>query len=241
MNNLKNKDVVIIGGASGIGLTLAQKLSRSCKTITITSRSLEKAQEAAQSLTVEGCELIPSAVEASSDQQVQAFFESLPEFDHLVSMAGGAMGGGFADTDFQTIKQSFEEKYENNLRIARAAATKIKKGGSMVFTSGSGGRPHNASGAFLGNQAIRTLVEGLAVELAPDTRVNSVAPTWMKTPLWKDMSADELGATEADFSKRIPLGRTGTMEEVAEAYLFLMQNSFVTGQTLQIDGGLTLV
>ena len=111
----------------------------------------------------------------------------------------------------------------------------------MTFTAGTGGRPQNASGAIIGNDSIRTMVQGLAAEMAPKARVNAVAPTWTVTPLWRNMSEEQVKATKENFSKMIPLGRTATIQEVASAYIFLMENSFITGQTIQVDGGITLV
>ncbi|MEK6296853.1 MAG: SDR family oxidoreductase, partial [Paraburkholderia tropica] len=102
-------------------------------------------------------------------------------------------------------------------------------------------RAHNASGAIVGNDAIRSLVEGLAVELAPRARVNAVAPTWTRTPLWRNLPASDVDAIEQRFTSLIPLGRTAKVEEVAAAYLFLIGNGFVTGQTIAVDGGVTLV
>jgi NAD(P)-dependent dehydrogenase (short-subunit alcohol dehydrogenase family) len=156
-------------------------------------------------------------------------------------MAGGFMGGGFLEAPMAVIRQAIEEKFFANLAIARLAAPSLHDGGSLVFTAGSGGRPHNASGAIIGNDAIRTLVQGLAVELAPRARANAVAPTWTRTPLWSHLSPEQVAATDKQFAGLIPLGRTAKIEEVAAAYLFLMQNSFVTGQTIAVDGGLTLV
>jgi len=155
-------------------------------------------------------------------------------------MAGGFMGGGFLNAPVDVIHKAIDEKLFANLAIARLAASHLRDQGSMVFTAGSGGRPHNASGAIVGNDAIRTLVQGLAVELAPRARANAVAPTWTRTPLWRDMSPEQIEATDKQFSSAIPLGRTARIDEVASAYIFLMENTFITGQTITVDGGLTL-
>ena len=151
------------------------------------------------------------------------------------------MGGGFLEAPFETIERAVREKLFANLQIARHASKKIAEGGSMTFTAGAGGRPHNASGAIVGNDAVRTLVTGLAVELAPNARANAVAPTWTETPLWRNIPAPDVEATKQRLSQTIPLGRTAEIEEIALAYIFLMQCSFITGQTIVVDGGLTLV
>ncbi|WP_141729379.1 SDR family oxidoreductase, partial [Lactiplantibacillus plantarum] len=91
------------------------------------------------------------------------------------------------------------------------------------------------------NKAINTMVVGLAVELAPDYRVNAVAPTWTPTGLWRQLSDAQLAAQAATVSAGNPLKRVATPAEVASAYVYLMQNEFMTGQVLHVDGGVELV
>jgi len=237
-----NQTVLIIGGASGIGHSVALQAAQAGADLIIASRDEVKLQTAAARLRSSGGKVEAHPLDAADPACLKAFFETSKPFDHLVSMAGGFMGGGFLDADGDTIRKAVEDKLFTNLAIARAASSRLKDGGSMVFTAGSGGRPHTASGAIIGNESIRTLVQGLAVELAPrQCRANAVAPTWTRTPLWDFMPAEQIEATDKHFSGLIPLGRTAKIEEVASAYLFLMQNSFVTGQTIAVDGGLTLV
>jgi len=83
-------------------------------------------------------------------------------------------------------------------------------------------------------------VQGLAVELSPGLRVNAIAPTWTDTPLWDAMGADQRESTRRHFEAVIPLRRTATIDELAMGYLFAMENGFLTGQTIAIDGGVAL-
>lgn len=84
------------------------------------------------------------------------------------------------------------------------------------------------------------MVAGLAVELAPKIRVNAVAPTWTPTGLWRDLQGQELKSNQAQMVQQIPLQRVSKVEEVAKAFLFLMDNGFVTGQTIHVDGGISV-
>jgi NAD(P)-dependent dehydrogenase (short-subunit alcohol dehydrogenase family) len=241
---LKGQRVVIVGGTSGFGFEIARMARDAGAQIVITGRDAQRREAAHAALTASGGS--DEAVRAleldiADEAALERFFAETGPFDHLVSMAGGAMGGGFLEAPLETIRGAVEEKFFANLRLARHAAPRVRAGGSLVFTAGSGGRPHNASGAIVGNDAIRSLVEGLAVELAPRARVNAVAPTWTRTPLWRGLPESDIDAIEQRFSKLIPLGRTAKVEEVAAAYLFLMSNGFVTGQTIAVDGGVTLV
>ena len=143
---------------------------------------------------------------------LRTLLDQLGTLDHVVSMVGGAMGGGFLKADLATIRSTVEEKFFANLQIARIVAPSLAKGGSLTLTAGSGGRPDTASGAIIGNEAIATLVRGLGVELAPHARANAVAPTWTPTPLWRDQAAADVAATRAHFSELIPAwphGRAG--------------------------------
>lgn len=239
---LQNKTILVIGGSSGIGFAVASLAARAGAKLIITGRDGHKLERAAAALRETKAKVTPAVLDAADPDGLSGFFGACDGFDHLVSMAGGFMGGGFLDASFEVIRKAVEEKLFANLAIARAAAPRLKDGGSLVFTAGSGGRPDNASGAIVGNDAIRTLVRGLAVELATrKCRANAVAPTWTRTPLWRDMADDQVDATERHFNGIIPLGRTAQIEEVASAYLFLMENGFVTGQTIAVDGGLSLI
>ncbi|MBU9366018.1 short-chain dehydrogenase [Burkholderia multivorans] len=241
---LTGQRVLVIGGTSGFGFRVAQLALEGGAQVVITGRDPDRRKAALSQLSNFGtstelrvqCEHLDVSDRAS----LEPFFQNIGPFDHLVSTAGGAMGGGFIEAPFEIIHRAVEEKFFANLLIARLASPCLRAGGSMVFTAGSGGRPHNASGAIVGNDAIRTLVQGLAVELAPQLRVNAVAPTWTRTPFWRALPKEEVDAIEARFSRLIPLGRTATIDEVASAYLFLMSNGFINGQTLAVDGGVTL-
>lgn len=241
MSALTNKTIVIIGGTSGFGLNIAQQLLPYSPRLIITGRQESKLHNAVAQLKEQGANVSGYVFDAAQTGQAETLFSQIGPFDHLVSMAGGFMGGGFVEAPFDVIRQAVEEKLFNNLSIARAAKPYLQRGGSLVFTAGSGGKPHNASGAIVGNDAIRTLVQGLAVELAPHGRVNAVAPTWTPTPLWRHMAAEQISAMDLHFAGLIPLGRTAKVEEVASAYVFLLSNTFITGQTIAVDGGLTLM
>ncbi len=241
MSSLKEKSVLIIGGASGFGLQVAKNLLDCGATVAITSRSQAKLEAVLGQLHSSGYAPSGYTFDAADYGNIPALFKQSGPVDHLISMAGGFMGGGFLEAPFDTIRQAVEEKLFANLAIARAAHNVINVGGSMVFTAGSGGKPHTASGAIIGNEAIATMVKGLAVEVAPRLRVNAVAPTWTPTPLWDHMAEEERQNTASHFGEIIPLGRTATIEEVAAVYIFLMKSSFVTGQTLPVEGGLDLI
>lgn len=236
----ENKTLVVIGGSSGIGKAVALKAGKLGAKLIISGRTDEKLKNVANELMLEGIRVETKMLDAHDHQQLTAFFESLPVFDYLVSMIGDVMNGGFLKPSEKVIRHVIESKFFTNMAIGRLAAEKVKDGGSLIFTSGSGGSPAEASAAYLGNISIKVLVEGLAKELAPKVRVNTVAPFWMPTPFWRGQSEEQIATTQEYMKSIIPLGRTGEIEEVASAYIFLLQNTFMTGQQIFVDGGVML-
>lgn len=231
---LNNKEILIVGGTSGFGKQVALDAQKLGAHVTVIGHNVERTKKFMNETAINGISL-----NAQNESDLNSFFEN-KNFDHIISTLGGAMGGGFLDSPLNLIRETIEDKFFANLQLARIAAKYLNKAGSIILTSGSGGHPYDASGAIVGNQAINTLVAGLGVELAPERRANAVSPTWTPTGLWRDMSKNDIKNQENNFSKGVPLKRVSTVEEVASAYIYLMQNDFVTGQVLRVDGGVDL-
>ncbi|WP_413724882.1 SDR family oxidoreductase [Sodalis sp. RH16] len=240
MYTMKDKTLVVIGGSSGIGLRVAHMAADEGARLIIVGRHQERLDAALDFLTRRGTNVQTYLADAHDHDLLADLFEKLPAFDHLVSMVGDVMGGGFARSDIAVIRHVIESKFFTNVRIGQLAAGKINEGGSMVFTSGTGGRAQDACASYVGNMGINALVEGLAAELAPKVRVNAVSPTWTLTPFWRDVPQRQLDATRQHFEQNIPLRRLASIDELASAYLFLMKNGFVTGQHIAVDGGIML-
>ncbi|MFT4084206.1 MAG: SDR family oxidoreductase [Nocardioides sp.] len=244
-DTLAQSRVVVLGGTSGFGLAVATEAVLAGATVVIGGRDPGRLKSAATELASLGGQVtavrVDAAAEAPAGVGLEHFFEAAGPADHVVSMVGGAMAGGFLDAPLETIRAAVAEKFDASLRVARAAAGSIRTGGSLVLTGGAGGRPDGASGAIVGNQAVSTLVRGLALELAPGVRVNAVAPTWTPTGLWRDLPDAEREATRLQMSRLSPLSRTATVSEVACAYLFCLTCTYLTGQTITVDGGVSLL
>ncbi|XHH29239.1 SDR family NAD(P)-dependent oxidoreductase [Xanthomonas euroxanthea] len=159
--------MVVVGGSSGIGLRVAQLAADEGAQLLIVGRDSGRLQAAQADLQARGATVGTYQVDAHDHTALAALFDELPAFDHLVSMIGDVMGGGFIGADIAVIRHVIESKFFTNLRIGQLAAAKVREGGSLVFTSGTGGRAQDACASYVGNLGINALAEGLAVELAP--------------------------------------------------------------------------
>jgi NAD(P)-dependent dehydrogenase (short-subunit alcohol dehydrogenase family) len=234
---LHGKVIVVIGGTSGIGYEIACQARAFGANVTITGRDPGRLAQAADDLGA-----APALLDAHDETALDQFFGELGAADHLVSMVGDSMHGGFLTTPPETMRHVLHSKFWTNWLIGRHAAATLYTGGSLTFTAGTGGRAHEVSASHVANLGIGALVAGLAYEMAPHHRVNAVAPTFMGTgtAFWRDVPPDELERMQAGFTQRVPLERVGTVTEVASTYLHLMINTFITGQVLAVDGGVML-
>lgn len=125
MAELQGKHLLIIGGSSGIGFEVAQRAGIEGATIMLMGRSQEKLDEARALLAAQGIkvsELI--ACDAHDHTALNRCFKSISSFDHLVSMVGDAMGGGFLAADMSTIEQVIHSKCLTNILIGKLASKK---------------------------------------------------------------------------------------------------------------------
>jgi NAD(P)-dependent dehydrogenase (short-subunit alcohol dehydrogenase family) len=237
--NLDGQITVVIGGSSGIGYEVARQTSARGARLVIVGRNQEKLDVAAKRL---GGIVTTALLDAHDETALAGFFSKLEAIDHLVSMVGDSMAGGFLTASSEAMRHVLHSKFWTNWMIGRHAAPKLRTGGSITYTAGTGGRAQDISASYVANLAIGALVQGLASELAPHARVNAVAPTFMGagTAFWKDMPAGELETAGAAFIEEVPLKRLGAVKEVASAYVHLMTNGFITGQVLAVDGGVML-
>jgi NAD(P)-dependent dehydrogenase (short-subunit alcohol dehydrogenase family) len=236
---LNGKRIVVLGGSSGIGFATAQATANEGASVVIVSSNQSRVDSAVAKLPgAEG-----HAIDLTNAVAVEALFARIGAFDHLVFTAGETLQlGPLATTDLATAKQFFELRYWGAFLAAKHGSPNIRRGGSIVFTSGlAAQRPH--AGWALGSSitaAMEGLMRALAVELAP-IRVNIVSPGVVKTPLWGNMSPADREALYQQMGEKLLVGHVGEPEEIAEAYLYLMRQTYGTGQVIAVDGGGALV
>jgi NAD(P)-dependent dehydrogenase (short-subunit alcohol dehydrogenase family) len=238
--DMNGKRIVVLGGSSGIGLAVAQAAAREGAALVLASSRQARIDAALQQLPA-GTQ--GQAVDLGDEAAIKALFARLGQFDHLVFTAGENLNlGPLADTDIAAARGFFELRYWGAFTAAKYGAPHISSGGSIVFTSGlAGARPHPGwSVASSICSAMEGLTRALAVELAP-LRVNIVSPGVVKSPLWSNMAQKDRDALYRNMADTLLVRHVGEVEEVAQAYLYLMKQTYGTGQRVTVDGGGALI
>jgi NAD(P)-dependent dehydrogenase (short-subunit alcohol dehydrogenase family) len=236
---LTSQRVVIIGGSSGTGLATAYAAAATGAAVTIGSSNPEGLKTALAGLPG-NC--AGSVLDARFEDDIAAFLARVGELDHLVyTAAPPPVQRPLRDLSLDEARQAFEVRFWGVIAAVKHAAPRIRPGGSIVLTSGTIGiRP--APGAALmasAAGAIESLTRGLAVELAP-VRVNAVRPGAIRTPMYDMVPEPQREAVFAAIAERTLTKTVGHADQVAAAHLYLMQNRYVTGTVLTVDGGSTL-
>lgn len=235
---LAGKRIVIIGGSSGLGLATAKLAAEMGARVVIAARTRERLERAAAEI---GGEVEAHTVDVTREEQLKELFARLGEFDHIATPGNRGARGPFLELDTAVARAGFDSKFWGQYNAAKYAAPHLRPGGSIVlFACAYSQRP--ARGA-VPQAAINAAVEGLgralAVELAP-IRVNVVSPGFIDTPLHDSLPEEQRRARYEEAARTLLVRRVGRAEEVAEAVLYLMSNSFTTGTTLYVDGGTML-
>ncbi len=232
--------VLIIGGSSGIGLALAGICHAEAWYVTIAGRSPDRLAAAARRLPG----IRTRELDVARENEVRQLFADTEPVDHVVVTAVDAAGttGPLAGLGLDRARALVDTKVLGSWMVARYAAGRLAPGGTMTFTSGVNAyRPvPGASMAAAVNGAVEAMVRALALELAP-VRVNAVCPGWTDTPMWDAVAGSERAQRLAAMARRLPLGRVGRPEDAAKAIRAVIDNGFVTGTTIHVDGGQRLV
>ncbi|MGF6880473.1 SDR family oxidoreductase [Paraburkholderia sp. MM5477-R1] len=237
---LQQSRVVVAGGTSGIGFAVAEAAAHAGAEVIIASSRPERVAAALERLP-QGTR--GESLDFTDEEQVRAFFARIGALDHLVYTAGESLFlQTLAELSIEAAHRAFEVRYWGALKAVKYAAPLIRAGGSITLTSGvASSRPLPAwtiLSSILG--AIESLTRTLAVELAP-LRVNAVAPGVLRTALWDNMSKADREILYDHIAGKMPVQRVGEASDVAQTYLYLMQQGFSTGQVIVVDGGHVLV
>lgn len=238
--SFEGQQVVIIGASAGIGAATAGRFAAQGAAVTITGRSKERLDQAAQRL---GPAVQAAMVDATGREALDDFFATTGTIDHLVlSASPGAVGAGpIAGLDEAALRQAFDGKFFAHVKALQAALPHLRPDGSVTIITAASARAAFAGTAGLAavNGALESVVAPLAVELAP-LRINAVSPGVVDTPWWSGMPDDQRQSYFAAVAASTPVRRVGRPEDVADAIVYLAGAGFVTGAVLECTGGLQL-
>jgi NAD(P)-dependent dehydrogenase (short-subunit alcohol dehydrogenase family) len=236
--------VLVIGGSSGMGLEVARLALAEGAHVVISARGQERLDQAVASLAAPG-RVEAFAADIGNLEQLRRLFALVGELDHLVITAADLVYGPIRTLGESDILRAVRSKFLGPVFAAQECASRIRPGGSITFVTGIAARRPMVGGAMAAalNASLEGLGRALALELAP-VRVNMISPGWTDTPIWDGMRGMTPAAKQERFAAmagRLPVGRIGRPQDIAEAALFVMSNGFVTGTTVHVDGGHQLV
>jgi NAD(P)-dependent dehydrogenase (short-subunit alcohol dehydrogenase family) len=242
---LDGKTALVTGAGRGIGRAVALALAQAGAELLLNSRTPTELAAVAAEIEAQGGRARSLPFDVTDSEAARAAIAGLPCLDILVNNAGVNRPQQFLDVDEATLDRMIALNIKAAFIVAQEAARLMARAGSGVVINMSSQMGHVGSERdrtvyVMTKHAIEGLTKAMAAELAAKgVRVVSIAPTFITTPLTAPFFEN------AEFKKwvedRIPLGRIGTVEEVANAVLFLASPaaSLVTGSSLLVDGGWT--
>lgn len=244
---LKNAVALIAGGGSGIGEATAHTLGASGVRVAVADRYKEAAQQVADAIGARGGKAIAIQMDVSVQADIDAALAQLKagygRLDMLINTAGVINPGELETLDLDGWRNTFLVNVDGALLLARSCLPELRKSkmASIVHVSSlAGGRGYPNGGAYGPSKAaLISLSRQMAMEWAPHgIRVNTVNPGTVDTPLTRANMRPEI---MRDRESRIPLRRMGVASELGDLIAFLASPaaSFVTGQDINCDGGLS--
>jgi NAD(P)-dependent dehydrogenase (short-subunit alcohol dehydrogenase family) len=233
--DVSGKKAVVFGGTSGIGLATVEKLVAGGATVVAIGRSESKASALPNGVSFETCDV-------RDGDAMAALLSKHAPFDILVSAATGGDRalGPFLEMDMDGYKASFDKLW-GYANVVRFGAAHVTDGGSITLVSGAPARncrPGQIALSSVG-AAVEAMVRAVAREVAPRIRVNVMSPGSIDTPM---VAVEGEARTQlyANMTAGNLIPRAGTAAECAHAIMYLVENDFVTGTTVDVDGGWVL-
>lgn len=239
-STLRDRTVLVVGRGSGIARAIVDAAVAEGADVVAAGRDLAALEKA-----YEGTAVAVKRVDLTDEDSIAALAAELTGerggVDHVVSTASARARGTVGELSPEAILLSFHTKVVGPVMLAKHFAPSMPRTGSFVLFSGVAALEPDPG--FLAvaatNGSVNVVTRSLAVELAP-LRVNAISPGTIDTGAW-DGLGEKKNAFLEERSAANPVRRIGTAEDIAQAALFAMTNTFMTGVTLPVDGGQPLV
>jgi NAD(P)-dependent dehydrogenase (short-subunit alcohol dehydrogenase family) len=239
---LTGKVALVTGAGRGLGRACTQALLKAGASVIAVART----HSDVDSLTAGTSGRVEAWSEDVTGDRILKRIETLPKLDILVNNAGTNEPEAFLNVTLDSLDRLMTLNLRAAFCVAQAAARVMERAGqgSIIHMSSQMGHvgAANRSVYCMTKHGIEGLTKAMAVELAPQgIRVNAVAPTFIATPMTRPMLEDPTFAR--DVLNRIPMGKLGEMQDVANAVVFLASDAagMVTGESLKVDGGWTAI
>jgi NAD(P)-dependent dehydrogenase (short-subunit alcohol dehydrogenase family) len=241
ISKVQGKRIIVVGAGSGIGKGIAFAAREAGAEVVLVGRSKEKLDKVVADIPSDANTQVVTA-DITNEADVVRLYEEAGSFDHLVSTVADLTYQPVREFDLTAARRSVDSKLMSSLLLAKHGCTRARSGGSLTFLSGIAAYRPMPRGAVVAaiNGALASLAYALALELAP-LRVNVVSPGWVDTPIWDTVAGDKKYDMQAQMANRLPVGRIGRPEDIAQAVLSIMVNGYMTGTVVHVDGGQRLV
>ena len=242
---LDGKRALVTGAGRGLGLAAASALAQAGAHVTLCARSLDEIEAAAEIIRAEGGGADALCLDVLDVEAVRTALAAREAFDILVNNAGTNRPKPFTDVSVEDFDAVLNLNLRSAFFVAQAAATAMiaaAKRGSIIQMSSQMGHVGGANRSIYcaSKWGLEGLSKSMAIDLAPHgVRVNTIAPTFIETPMTKPFFEDP--SFKTDILSRIKVGRLGTVEDLMGAIVFLASDasSLMTGSSVVIDGGWT--
>lgn len=243
--DFSGQTVLVTGGAQGIGRSIVENFANSGAKVLIADLQVSQAQALASELSGRGCDVQAVGVDLADEAAIATLLAGLERLDVLVHNAGYFPLTALADITPATLQRTLAVNLSALFWLTQGALPLFERqGGGCVLATSSVTGPRVAYPGLTHYAASKAGVNGFirnaALELAGrGVRVNGVEPGMIRTPAMGNLG---YAALEADIARGVPLGRLGEPQDIAAAMLFLASDaaSYITGQTIIVDGGATL-
>ena len=245
--SLKDKHIVLIGASSGMGLATAKAAAEAGAKVTLVSRKPDSLERAVAAVGARAQGIVADigdehAILVPRRYANESLFTQVEQVDHLVTAAADLTFSPIQQLDGAAAEQIIASKILGPFYAVKHGASRLSKNGSIVFISGfSAWKPVPGTALIAAvDGALAAFCRSLAVELAP-IRVNVMAPGVVETLMWQSVPEQQRQAFFATVSEQLPVKRMGSLTDMADAVLYLMQSGFITGTVLHVDGGHQLI